>query len=236
MTDPQLNASSDSMQTGQSPEHIALDPVEVRILSVMAEKEALTPDNYPLSLNALTNGCNQLSSRDPIMNLSEPEVQDALDRLIQRKLVSEVRQAGARVAKYEHRMRIQWTLEQDKLSALVMLMLRGPQTAAEIRTRSGRLHEFPGIADVEEVLQFLIDKYPPLVNRLPRAAGTKETRYAHTFFGEIFQEPQRDYASGGASGGSHQDRITRLESEIENLRTELDQLKTELAMFRKQFD
>jgi uncharacterized protein len=236
MTDSPLNASSDSMQTGQSVDHIALDPVEVRILSVMAEKEALTPDNYPLSLNALTNGCNQLSSRDPIMNLSEPEVQDALDRLIQRKLVSEVRQAGARVAKYEHRMRIQWTLEQDKLSALVILMLRGPQTAAEIRTRSGRVHEFSGIAGVEESLQFLMDKYPPLVTRLPRAAGTKEARYAHTFFGETFQEPQRDYASSGANGGSHQDRIARLESEIENLRSELDDLKTELATFRKQFD
>jgi uncharacterized protein len=236
MSDPEMNASSDNANTSQDTDYIVLDPTEVRVLSVMAEKEALTPDNYPISLNALTNGCNQLSSRDPIMNLSEQEVQDALDRLIQRRLVSEVRQAGARVAKYEHRMRIQWTLEQDKLSALVILMLRGPQTAAEIRTRSGRLHEFPGIADVEEVLQFLIDKYPPLVSKLPRAAGTKETRYAHTFFGEIFQEPQRDFASGAAHGGSHQDRIARLESEMESLRSELDQLKAELTAFRKQFD
>jgi uncharacterized protein YceH (UPF0502 family) len=92
------------------------DPFEIRVLAVLAEKEALTPDSYPLTLNALTNGCNQLSSRDPVMSISDSTVQDVLQRLIQRKLVAEVSQAGARVSKYEHRMRIKWTLEQDKLA------------------------------------------------------------------------------------------------------------------------
>src|SRR6478672_9936614 len=108
---------------------LPLDAVEVRVLAVLAEKEQLTPDNYPMSLNALMNGCNQLSSRDPVLTLAEEEVQDALDRLMAKKLAAEVSQAGARVAKYEHRMRLRWTLEQDRLAALVMLMLRGPQTA-----------------------------------------------------------------------------------------------------------
>ena len=115
-----------------------LDPFEIRVLAVLAEKEALTPDNYPLSLNALVNGCNQLSSRDPVMSISEETVADVLQRLMQRKYVNGITQAGARVTKYEHRMRIKWSLEQDKLAVLTILMLRGLQTAGEIRTRTGR--------------------------------------------------------------------------------------------------
>ena len=125
-----------------------LDPVELRVLAVLAEKEGLTPDNYPMSLNAIVNGCNQLSSRDPVMQISEAVVLDTLQRLAERKLVNAISQAGARVVKYEHRMRIKWTLEQDKLAVLTILMLRGLQTAGEIRTRSGRLHEFKTVADV----------------------------------------------------------------------------------------
>jgi uncharacterized protein YceH (UPF0502 family) len=229
--------SADS-SSRHDPEQISLDPAELRVLAVMAEKEALTPDNYPLSLNALTNGCNQLSSRDPIMNLPEAEVQEALDRLIGRKLVAEVRQAGARVVKFEHRMRIQWTLEQDKLAVLSVLMLRGPQTAAEIRGRTGRMHDFSTAFDVESTLQFLIDKYPPLVTKLPRVPGTKETRYMHTFSGFEPEHVQSIavQAKTGAALPSGQERMARLETEVESLRSELQQLKTELAEFRKQFD
>ena len=156
-----------------------LDPFELRVLAVLAEKEALTPDNYPLSLNALVNGCNQLSSRDPVMSISEDTVAEVLQRLMQAKYVNGITQAGARVTKYEHRLRIKFTLEQDKLAVLTMLMLRGLQTAGEIRTRSGRLHDFKSVAEVEHALQFLIDKYPPLVSKLPLAPGTKEPRYGH---------------------------------------------------------
>src|SRR5450830_719500 len=161
-----------------------LDPFEIRVLAVLAEKEALTPDSYPLSLNALTNGCNQLSSRDPVMSLSEETVAEVLQRLMQRKFVNGITQAGARVTKYEHRMRIKWSLEQDKLAILTILMLRGLQTAGEIRTRTGRLHEFKTVGDVETGLQFLIDKYPPLVAKLARAPGTKEPRYGQLLGGE----------------------------------------------------
>jgi uncharacterized protein YceH (UPF0502 family) len=219
-------------------EHI-LDTFEIRVLAVLAEKEALTPDNYPLSINALTNGCNQLSSRDPVMSISEETVHDVLHRLIQKKLVAEVTQAGARVAKYEHRMRIKWSLEQDKLAILTILMLRGPQTAGEIRTRSGRMHEFSSVADVEAGLQFLLDKYPPIVTRLARAPGTKESRYAHLLSGEEVLEQQEvasAFSSNAASISPRQDRITQLEEEVARLNLEIQNLKQQFAEFTKQFE
>lgn len=214
-----------------------LDPFEIRVLAVLAEKEALTPDNYPLSLNALTNGCNQLSSRDPVMSLSEETVMEVLQRLIQKKFVSEVRQVGARVAKYEHRMRIKWSLEQDKLAALTTLMLRGIQTAGEIRTRSGRLHDFPTVAEVESALQFLIDKYPPLVARLARTPGTKEARYAHLLAGdEVIDAGTVDAGSAPAEHLSDRGRIEQLEAEVGRLRSEVERLGAQFDNFRKQFD
>jgi uncharacterized protein len=211
-----------------------LDPFEIRVLAVLAEKEALTPDSYPLSLNALTNGCNQLSSRDPVMSISEETVQEVLLRLLQRKFVVEVRQAGARVSKYEHRMRIKWSLEQDKLSVLVMLMLRGEQTAGEIRARSGRLYEFATVADVETGLQFLIDKFPPLVARLARAPGTKEARYVHLLSGEEPMQQQESEAGFSAVVQTRrQDRVVQLEEEVARLRMEIDRLSAQFEDFKK---
>jgi uncharacterized protein len=214
-----------------------LDPNEIRVLGVLAEKEALTPDNYPMSLNAVMNGCNQLSSRDPVMQLSEDVVHDTLQRLMQRKLVNGIAQAGARVIKYEHRMRIKWTLEQDKVAVLTVLMLRGLQTAGEIRSRTGRLHDFKSVAEVESVLQFLIDKYPPLVARLDRAPGTKESRYGQLLGGPI--DVARMDAGGGAAssaGGSTGARVAQLEQEVAALRSEVDELKAQFAAFRQQFE
>jgi uncharacterized protein YceH (UPF0502 family) len=212
-----------------------LDPLEIRVLAVLAEKEALTPDNYPLTLNAVMNGCNQLSSRDPVMGLAEDVVHDTLQRLMQRKLVNGISQAGARTVKFEHRMRIKWSLEQDKVAVLTVLMLRGLQTAGEIRTRSGRLFDFKSVADVEAALQFLIDKYPPLVARLERAPGTKEPRYGHLLGGEIAVEAAAASSVAGvavASGG----RVGQLEGEVAALRVELEELKAQFAEFRRQFD
>jgi uncharacterized protein YceH (UPF0502 family) len=210
-----------------------LDPVETRVLAVLAEKEALTPDNYPLSLNAIVTGSNQLSSRDPIMQLTEDQVQDALQQLMERKLVSCITQAGARVAKYEHRMRIKWTLEQDKVAILAVLMLRGPQTAGEVRTRTGRLHEFKSVAEVEAGLQFLIDKYPPLVAKLERSPGTKEPRYGHLLGGEI-EMPEGGFAPASAPAGGG--RVAQLEQELAVLRDEVEALKAQFESFRKQFE
>ena len=215
-----------------------LDPHEIRVLGVLAEKEALTPDTYPLTLNALMNGCNQLSSRDPVMQLPEDVVHDTLQRLMQRKLVNGITQAGARVVKYEHRMRIKWSLEQDKVAILTVLMLRGLQTAGEIRSRSGRLYDFKSVSDVEAGLQFLIDKYPPLVARLERAPGTKESRYGHLLGGAI--NLARDDAASGAAGApsapSSGSRVAQLEQEVAGLRAEVDELKAQFAAFRQQFE
>lgn len=216
-----------------------LDASEVRVLAVLAEKEAYTPDSYPLSLNALTNGCNQLSSRDPVMSMPEDSVLDTLHRLVERKLVAEVRQAGARVAKYEHRMRIAWLLEQDKLAILAVLMLRGPQTAGEIRMRSGRLHDFASVGDVENGLQFLIDKYPPLVARLPRAPGMKETRYAHLLSGSELAADGIEADSGAPRRGRaphSEDRIAQLEDEVTRLRAQIESLAENFENFRKQLE
>lgn len=215
-----------------------LDPFEIRVLAVLAEKEALTPDNYPLSLNALVNGCNQLSSRDPVMALSEEAVAEVLQRLMQHKYVNGITQAGARVTKYEHRMRIKWSLEQDKLAVLTILMLRGLQTAGEIRTRSGRLHDFKTVAEVEQALQFLIDKYPPLVSRLPLAPGTKEPRYGHLLAGEeaLAREETAASLGGSVSGGGQGTRIGTLEQEVQQLRQQVEELTAQFAEFRKQFE
>jgi hypothetical protein len=219
-------------------EQSLLDAGEIRVLAVLAEKEALTPDSYPMSLNALTNGFNQLTSRDPVMSLSEGDVQVILQRLMEEKFVTEVHQAGARVSKYQHRLRVKWSLEQDKLAVLTILMLRGIQTAGEIRTRSGRLHDFSAIADVEVGLQFLMDKYPPLVARLPRTPGTKEARYAALLSGEVFPESHEAAASSasGAAQVSRQDRISQLEEEVSSLRQEVAGLTEQFQQFKKQFE
>ncbi len=214
------------------------DAFEIRVLATLAEKEILTPDVYPMSLNSLTNGCNQVSSRHPVMNLSETTVQEVLDRLIVAKYVAEVRQAGARVIKYEHRLRIKWNLEQDKLAVLTVLMLRGWQTGGEIRARTGRLHEFASVPDCERALQFLIDKYPPLVARLEVAPGTKEPRYAHLLAGDENLVQQEVAAAWGSTPvvGTGGNGAASLAQQVNQLREELAQLKQEFADFRKQFE
>jgi uncharacterized protein YceH (UPF0502 family) len=215
-----------------------LDPFELRVLAVLAEKEALTPDNYPLSLNALVNGCNQLSSRDPVMSISEDTVSEVLQRLMQNKYVNGITQAGARVTKYEHRLRIKFSLEQDKLAVLTMLMLRGLQTAGEIRTRTGRLHEFKSVTEVEHALQFLIDKYPPLVSKLPLAPGTKEPRYGHLLAGEeaLAREETAASLGGSVGGGAQGSRVGALEQEVQQLRRQVEELTAQFAEFRQQFE
>ncbi len=225
--------STETSGSGENP--ALLDPFEIRVLAVLAEKEALTPDNYPMSLNAITNGCNQLSSRDPVMQISDETVQEVLQRLMQRKFVNGITQAGARVTKYEHRMRIKWSLEQDKLAILTILMLRGLQTAGEIRTRTGRLHEFKTVADVELGLQFLIDKYPPLVARLALAPGTKEPRYGHLLAGEAALA-QQESSFGSVAVPGQGSRVGQLEQEVIGLRREVEDLKQQFEAFKKQFE
>ncbi|MBC3831846.1 YceH family protein [Undibacterium amnicola] len=215
-----------------------LDEIEVRVLGSLAEKEATTADNYPLSLNALLNACNQLTSRDPVMTLTESQISEALDRLALKKLISITHQAGARVAKYEHRMRLKWMLEQDKLAVLTILMLRGWQTAGEIRSRAGRLHEFTNVTDVEKSLDFLMNKYPPLVTRLNLAPGTKEPRYAHLICCDevAIEQLQTTTPNISTPSATHKDRMTNLEEEVAQLRNTVTELSTQFAEFKKQFE
>jgi uncharacterized protein len=170
---------------------MVLDPVQVRVLGSLIEKEITTPENYPLSLNALLNACNQRSSRDPVMELSEDEVRQALHTLEDDDLVSTLH--DARVPKYEHRARTVWNLRRDETAALCLLMLRGPQTAGEIRGRSERLYTFDDIAAAQTTLERLAareaatEESPnatgPLTVLLPRQPGSREARYMHLLTG-----------------------------------------------------
>lgn len=216
-----------------------LSPIEIRVLGSLAEKEATTPDNYPLSLNSLVSACNQLTSREPVLSLSEGEITEAIDSLVQKKLVGVIHQAGARVAKYEHRMRVKWMLEQNRLAVLAILMLRGWQTAGEIRSRVGRLHEFASVTEVENCLDYLIDKYPPMVARLPIAPGTKEPRYAHLLAGDEASLDLGNLTSTGSGIAGKErgnERLSQLEQEVQELRQQVQELSTQLAEFRKQFE
>ena len=219
------------------------DDIEIRVLGALLEKARTTPDSYPLSLNALTAACNQSSNREPVMSLAETEVSAAVDRLRRRSLVRAIVRSGAGVTKYQHLMDEAMGLVNRQLALLCVLMLRGPQTAGELRTRSQRLHDFEDVADVESALEGLATRDPePLVVRLPRRPGQREERWAHLLAGADAAQ------AAGASDGAHaaeprapvaaadDGRLARLESELAALRQEVADLRSELASFRKQFE
>lgn len=229
---------TDSSPTTPSTDEFDLDPNEVRVLGVLIEKAFLTPDVYPLSVNAIVSGCNQLTGRDPVLALSEAEVQDAIEGLLARRLISRRDQAGARVAKYEHLVRLRHSLAPPEQAVLAVLMLRGPQTAGEIRQRSERMHAFSDIAAVEAALEHLAEKYPPIVTALPRAPGTKETRHAHLMSGTDALAACVTAASvaGAELPGTPRGRLGELEEELLRLRQELDELRSEFRQFRSSFE
>ena len=234
MTDtsnPGSAASSDQQ------EGFDLDPLEIRVLAVLIEKAFVTPDNYPLSINSLVNGCNQLTGREPVMTLNEADVCEALHRLTQRKLVAQRDQASARVAKYEHLVRLRYSLPPPEQAALAVLMLRGPQTPGEIRQRTERMHSFVDIAAVDAVLEHLSEKYPPMVAPLPKAPGTKEIRFAHLLGGdEMFTQMSDALADTTRHNTAPRGRTAELEEEIQRLRQDIDLLRSEFEKFRAQFD
>ncbi|MBL8446812.1 MAG: YceH family protein [Zoogloeaceae bacterium] len=207
----------------------ALTTEEVRVLGVLIEKAFLTPDVYPLSVNGLVTGCNQLTGREPVLQLTESQVQDALDSLIAQRWATRRDQAGARVAKYEHLVRMRHSLPQPEQAVLAILLLRGPQTAGEIRQRIERLHAFADTAAVESVLEHLADKFPSLARQLPRAPGTKEPRWAHLLAGEPDLDSLGETDARMAASGGLASRVAALEAEVQALREEL-------TAFRKQFD
>ena len=209
-----------------------LDDFEVRVLAVLIEKAFVTPDTYPLSVNALVTGCNQLTGREPVMSLTEATILATLDLLAERGLVSQRHQAGARVAKWEHQIRLRHSLTPPMQAVLAILMLRGPQTVGEIRARCERMHAFASPAEVEDVLERLGDKQ--LAMPLPKAPGTKEVRYAHLLSGEA-AIPQHAFDTEAAGTATRGSRVGELEEEVRRLRQQLDWLTGEFEAFRKQF-
>ncbi len=207
---------------------IALNAVEARVLGALMEKEATTPEIYPLSLNALVNACNQRSSREPVMDLDEDSVRQALHGLEELRLAGPARGAQGRVAKYEHWLGEAFNFSRGEAALLCVLLLRGPQTPGELRGRSARIHSFDEIADVLACLQRLIDHEPPLAAVLPRQPGTKESRYAHLLSGpvESFVVPGEVEPASGDS--VIEERIARLEAALAEMRAEVADLRRQI--------
>ncbi|GGX86574.1 YceH family protein [Vogesella alkaliphila] len=201
---------------------LTLEPHAVRVLGALIEKQALTPDSYPLTLNALLAACNQLTSREPVLQLSEADLSATLDSLLAAKLVNERLPAGSRVAKYEHRLNYAWNIDGARLAALALLMLRGAQTAAELRTRAGRLYSFGSVEEVDTALNALADKYPPLVLKLARQPGEREARWVHT----LHPVAQPAAAAMPASGDdSLAERVSALEQTVASLLQRITELE-----------
>jgi uncharacterized protein YceH (UPF0502 family) len=218
---------------------IEMTPLQARIIGCLLEKEIITPEQYPLSLSALTNACNQKSSREPVLQLSETEVQEGLDELKQKHLVSDRTGFGSRVAKYQHRFcNVGFgalALTQQELAIICVLLLRGAQTPGELRSRTHRLCEFKDVHQTESVLIQLMQREDgPFVTRLEREPGKRESRYAHLFSGAVSDDIERQEApaerSEDRASADDQTRIAKLENEVESLRHELAQIKQRLDL------
>jgi uncharacterized protein YceH (UPF0502 family) len=214
-----------------------LNEVEVRVLGALLEKEITTPDYYPLSLNALINACNQKSNRDPVMALDESAVRQALDSLNEKSLAGQATSADSRVPKYAHRLQEVFNFDRREMAVLCVLLLRGPQTPGELRGRTERMYKFDDLGVVESALHRLMEREPPLVKKLARQPGTKESRYAHLLAGDVegWIAPA-EAQPVAATGGQDEQRISRLETEVQILRTEIADLRQQLEGFRKQFE
>jgi uncharacterized protein YceH (UPF0502 family) len=221
------------------PMALQLSDVEARVLGALVEKEITTREYYPLSLNALVNACNQKSNREPVMSLAEDAVRSALRSLSDQALA---RSAGgdSRVAKYEHRLNELYNFHRHEIAVLCVLLLRGPQTPGELRTRAERMYAFEDLEAVHTALNLLARREPPLVKVLPREPGTKESRYVHLLSGDtVLSSASHDHRSVAADklGSPEQDneRLQVLEQQVSDLRKELEALHERFADFRKQF-
>ena len=217
---------------------IVLDETEARILGSLIEKEMTTPEYYPLSLNALVNACSQKSNRYPVVSYDELTAENGLRSLQQKGLARMTHTAGSRVPKYLHTILDRFDLSGQELAVICELLLRGPQTTGELRSRAERMAPLKDLEETERVLQALMEQSPPLVAKLPREAGRKESRYMHllsgkpvsgeTAYGSKTEESQLRQPSGN-------ERISSLEDEVKRLRDELEELKKAFAEFRSQF-
>jgi len=214
---------------------LELTPLQARVIGCLIEKEVSTPEHYPLSLNALTNACNQKSNREPVLSLAESEVQQGLDELIKLHLVSEKSGFGSRVVKYQHRFFNSefggTRFDAGQMGVICELLLRGPQTPGELRTRTARLCKFGDVSEVEQVLNELMGHDDgPFVTRLPREPGRRDSCYAQLFCGAVEAGDTSPVVVAESRGGSQSERIEKLEQTVEQLRAELDELKQQLGM------
>lgn len=195
------------------------------MLGCLAEKDMATPEYYPLSLNALTNACNQKSNREPVVSYDDATVRTALSGLRDQGLAAFVSESGSRVEKYKHRLNERFNFTRGELAVLCVLLLRGPQTGGELRQRTDRLYTFQDLDAVHHTLEKLASREPPLVKQLERLPGTKEPRWAHLMSGEPVVE------AGEVGGVVHvsplAERVTQLEIELESLRAEFERFKAQ---------
>jgi|HubBroStandDraft_4_1064222.scaffolds.fasta_scaffold370784_2 uncharacterized protein YceH (UPF0502 family) len=220
--------------------HFILTELETRVLGSLIEKDITTPDYYPLSLNALVNACNQKNNRDPVMTLDEPTVGDALATLQEKRLAGPASGADSRVTKFEHRLQEVFNFDRREIAIVCVLLLRGPQTPGELRSRTDRMYHFEALDDIVSTLDRLAHRDPPLAAILPRQPGTKESRYMHLFSGEppLSEDLNVARAPSPATAGANSttDRLATLEEEVSRLRQELSEVQHQLAAFRKQFE
>ena len=220
---------------------LSLTSFEARVIGVLIEKRFVTPDAYPLSLNSLALGCNQLTGREPVMALSDIAVTDTLALLTDRKLAAARQQAGARVVKYEHRLMQHFALDDETLALLAVLLLRGAQTAGELKQRTERMVGFADIAAVDAALQRMATMTPPLAQALPKAPGTKEHRYIET----LTDPAERGYSSSDTAAAEHSSdgvtpvgkgRLGELEDEVARLQRDLTSLTHAFLDFKARLE
>jgi uncharacterized protein YceH (UPF0502 family) len=214
--------------------NIELTPVEARVIGALIEKEVTTPDYYPLTLNSLTSACNQKSNREPVMTLSDSDVQQAIDALTLRRLVSDESSFNSRASKFQHRFCNtefgDLKLTKQEKGIVCCLLLRGAQTPGELRTRTNRLADFTDVKEVEAVLEKMASREDgALVVKLPREAGKRESRYMHLFSGEIDIEALSTPSPSSAAMGNGIERLDQLEQEVASLKQEVADLKEMLA-------
>jgi len=219
--------------------NFTLNDAEVRVLGCLVEKELTTPDYYPLTLNALTNACNQKSNRNPVVSYDETAVVRALNGLRDKGLALQIHQLDSRVPKYGHQISEKLGIERPEVSLLCELMLRGPQTVGELRGRAARMYEHANLEEVESVLQGLVNRPEPLVLKLPRQAGRKERRYSHLLAGTpdlADEEASLPVEAATLQVQSEDARIAKLEEEVARMRDELNALKQGFESFRAELE
>ncbi len=220
-----------------------LTEIETRVLGSLIEKDITTPAYYPLSLNALVNACNQKNNRDPIMTLDEETVRQALSSLQEKRVAGPASGADSRVTKFEHRLQEVFNFDRREIAVVCVLLLRGPQTPGELRSRTDRMYHFEALDDIVATLDRLAQRDPPLARVLPRQPGTKESRYMHLFSGEPpisdatgIANVARAPSPANAGGNSASDRLAMLEEEVARLRQDLSEVQQQLGAFRRQFE